>query len=72
MADYLADLASVGGRVQLVEPSVLPEEVGRPLGQLATGGRGFRIYRNGGAHGFWEHEAGELQAGDLIVEIRPT
>ena len=72
IADYLADLASVGGKVQLIERPVLPEEVGRSLHDLATGGQGLRIYRNGGACGFWEAEAGELQAGDVIVEIRPT
>ena len=72
IADYMADLASVGGRVQLVERPVLPEEIGRGLGDLASGGRGLRIYREGGARGFWEDEAGALQAGDIIVEIRPT
>ncbi len=72
IADYLADLASVSGRVQLVERQVLPEEVGRPLTQLATGGQGLRIYRNGSSCGFWEDEAGALQEGDIVVEIRPT
>lgn len=72
IAEYMADLASVTGRVHLVERAVLPEEVGQPLDRLATGGRGLRIYRDGGARGFWEDEAGTLQAGDIIVEIRPT
>ena len=72
IADYLGDLASVSGRVQLVERPVLPDEIGKPLSELSTGGRGLRIYRNGGACGFWENEAGALQAGDVVVEIRPT
>jgi len=72
IADYLADLASVEGRVQLIERPVLPEEIGRSLHDLATGGRGLRIYRDGGARGFWEAEAGALQEGDVVVEIRPT
>ncbi|MXO69289.1 potassium channel family protein [Pelagerythrobacter marinus] len=72
IAEYMADLASVTGRVHLVERPVLPEEIGKPLDQLATGGRGLRIYRNGGACGFWEDEAGTLRAGDVIVEIRPS
>ncbi len=72
ISDYLADLASVSGRVQLVERPVLPEEIGRGLNNLATGGHGLRVYRNGSASGFWEEEAGVLQAGDIIVEIRPT
>ena len=72
IADYLSDLASVTGRVQLIERAVLPEEIGKPLSKLATGGRGMRIYRNGQACGFWEPEAACLQAGDMVVEILPT
>lgn len=72
IAEYLADLASVSGRVQLVERPVLEEEIGKPLSELSTNGRGLRIYRNGGACGFWEHEADCLQAGDIVVEIRAT
>ena len=72
VADYLADLASVEGRVQLVERPVAPDEVGKPLSQLATGGRGLRLYRDGTAYGFWEPEAALLEAGDTVVEIRPT
>jgi len=72
VADYLADLASVGGRVQLVERPVLPEEVGKSLDQLTGGGKGLRVYRGGASLGFWQPEAGELRAGDTIVEIVPT
>ncbi|WP_095013391.1 potassium channel family protein [Tsuneonella mangrovi] len=72
ISDYLADLASVGGRVQLVERPVLPEEIGRSLNELVSGGRGLRVYRNGGAAGFWESEAGSLREGDMVVEILPT
>ncbi|AKH42546.1 voltage-gated potassium channel [Altererythrobacter atlanticus] len=72
IADYLADLASVSGRVQLVERPVRPEEIAKPLSQLATGGQGLRIYRNGVAYGFWDAEVSALQAGDIIVEVRPT
>ena len=71
IAEYLADLASVAGRVQLVERPVMPEEVGKPLADLATGGKGLRIYRGGTTHGFWESDAATLQAGDIVVEIRP-
>ena len=72
IADYLADLASVDGRVQLVERPVKPEEVGRSLDDLASCGRGLRIYRGGLAYGFWEPEARSLEDGDLIVEICST
>ncbi len=72
VAEYLADLASVAGRVQLVERPVRPEEIGKPLSELSTGGMGLRVYRAGVASGFWEDQAQSLQAGDIVVEILPT
>lgn len=72
VADYLADLASVTGRVQLCERPVAPEDIGRPLNALASGGMGLRIYRQGRPIGFWEPEAERLQEGDIVVEILPT
>ncbi|NLR72704.1 potassium channel family protein [Novosphingobium sp. ERN07] len=71
VADYITDLASIEGRVQLVEREVTPDEVGKPLSALASG-RGLRIYRAGTAIGFWEADAATLKAGDVIVEITPT
>jgi voltage-gated potassium channel len=70
VADYMVDLASVSGRVQLVEREVLPEEVGKSIDELASGGRGLRIYRDEREIGFWE--SGALEAGDVVVEIVPT
>jgi voltage-gated potassium channel len=72
ISDYLADLASVAGQVQLVERPVRPEEIGKPLADLATGGMGLRVYRDGAAIGFWEPAARALQEGDMVVEILPT
>ena len=72
IADYLADLASVSGKVQLIERPVLAKEIGKSLDDLASGGRGLRIYRDGHPHGFWEAEARTLKAGDTVVEILPT
>ena len=72
IADYLADLASVSGRVQLVEREVTEEECGCAISELRTGGRGLRVYRNGRAIGFWEDECQNLQKGDIIVEIVAT
>ena len=72
IAEYLADLASVSGRVQLVEREVTEEECGCAIGDLTTGGRGLRVYRNGRAIGFWEDECQNLQKGDIIVEIIAT
>ena len=72
IADYLHDLASVSGRVQLVEREVEADECGRPITNLKTGGQGLRIYRDGRALGFWEDECQNLRAGDIIVEIIAT
>lgn len=72
IAEYLADLASISGRVQLVERKVTEEEVGCAISELRTGGRGLRVYRDGRAIGFWEEECENLQAGDIIVEIIAT
>lgn len=72
IADYLADLASVSGRVQLVERVVTEDECGCAITELRTGGRGLRVYRNGRAIGFWEEECQSLEHGDVIVEIVPS
>jgi voltage-gated potassium channel len=72
VADYLADLASISGRVHLSERSVTAAEIGRSIDDLASGGRGLRIYRNNHEIGFWEPEAQRLELGDIIVEILPT
>jgi voltage-gated potassium channel len=71
ISDYLADLASVEGRVQLVERTATAQEVGKPLSAITTGS-GLRIYRDGRAFGFWEAAAQRLEPGDVIVEICPT
>jgi len=72
ISEYLADLASVSGRVQLVERAVKPEEIGKPISKLASGGTGLRVYRGGQALGFWEPACSQLQEGDILVEIIPT
>lgn len=72
VADYLADLASISGNVQLVERPARPEEIGHSLDALASGGKGLRIYRNGAPIGFWEDAARTIAPGDVIVEILPT
>jgi voltage-gated potassium channel len=71
ISDYLADLASSSGQVQLAERTVRDEECGKPLSALAKG-LGVRIYRGGVPYGFWEPEAQSLIPGDCIVEILPT
>lgn len=72
ISDYLADLASVTGRVQLVERKVTPEECGKSISELRSGGRGLRVYRGDQVLGFWEAGCEKLMKGDIIVEIVPT
>ncbi len=72
IADYMADLASVTGRVQLVEREVTADECGCSIYDLKSGGRGLRVYRQGQALGFWEDACEYLQPGDIVVEIVPT
>ncbi|RVQ69353.1 potassium transporter TrkA [Croceicoccus ponticola] len=71
-ADYLADLASISGRVQLIEREARPDDVGRPLRDLGSGVLGLRLYRDGNAFGYWEPEAESVKAGDTVVIVRPT
>ena len=71
IADYLADLASMRGKVRLIEREVRADEVGRPLKDI-TDGLGLRIIREGTPFGFWRPQVQSLQAGDIIMEICPT
>ncbi len=72
IADYLADLASHSGRVKLVEREVTPQEFGKSIEQLESGGRGLRVYRGEQVYGFWEDDCRALQPGDIVVEIIAT
>ena len=71
IADYITDLASAGGRVRLHERTIEPFEVGKSLKEAAIG-IGLRILRGNDVIGFWEVEAGRLEAGDKIIEIIPA
>jgi voltage-gated potassium channel len=68
VADYLADLASAHGRVQLHERVVTEDEVGQPLAEIATG-LGLRIIRGGDNISFEDPSACTLQSGDRIIEL---
>ena len=71
IADYLADLATMGGRVRLIERDIRPDEVGKALKDLSEG-LGLRIIREGTPYGFWRPQVQKLEAGDIIMEIIPT
>jgi voltage-gated potassium channel len=68
IAEYMIDLASIGGPVSLSERPVQPAEAGQPLSAITTG-LGLRIYRGDRFFSFAAPEAASLQPGDLIVEI---
>ena len=70
IADYMADLASAGGRVRLHERQIEAFEVGKSLTEAAIG-VGLRILRGGKPIGFWEAGAKKLEAGDTIIEVIP-
>ncbi|MDQ3247230.1 MAG: potassium channel family protein [Pseudomonadota bacterium] len=71
IADYLADLASSRGKVQLVERCVREEEIGKSIREI-TDALVLRIIRNEIAYGFWRPQAQKLEPGDIVMEIRPT
>ncbi|MEZ0497728.1 TrkA family potassium uptake protein [Sphingomonas sp. IW22] len=68
VADYMMDLASYDGRVQLAERRPAAHEIGQPLTNLQTG-LGVRLYRDGRPFGFFDPEARSIREGDVIVEI---
>jgi voltage-gated potassium channel len=72
IADYLADLASMKGKVRMIEREVLPEEIGKSLKDICSDGLGLRIIREGTPYGFWRPQVAKLQTGDIVMEIRPT
>ncbi len=71
IADYLADLASMKGKVRMIERDVRPEEVGKSLKEISDG-LGLRIIRSGTPYGFWRPQATKLEEGDIVMQICPT
>lgn len=71
ISDYISDLASATGRVRLIQRVVREDEVGMTMNDIVKDGLGLRIYRGSDVYGFWEQEAQQLEAGDIVVEIVP-
>lgn len=67
-ADYLADLASRAGKVELRERVVEPHEVGKSPSAICTG-QAVRLIRGSSAHGPNDPAFAKLKAGDRILEI---
>src|SRR5215210_1478561 len=66
-AEYLADLATNEGRVELRERLVEPDEVGRSLAEICTG-QAVRLIRAGKAHAPSDPSFQRLAPGDRILE----
>ena len=71
IADYLADLASMKGKVRIIEREVSADEIGKSLKDVCDG-LGLRVIRDGTPYGFWRPQVASLQPGDFIMEIKPT
>ena len=67
-ADYIADLATSAGTVELRERLVGPDEVGRTLQEICTG-QAVRLIREGMPHAPGDPTFHRLQPGDRILEI---
>lgn len=66
VADYLADLVTRNGQVELRERRVREGEVGQAPRQLASG-QVLRVLRGEEVLGFWEVE--RLEPGDTVIEV---
>ena len=67
-AEYLSDLATSEGRVELRERVIEPDEVGRSLGEICTG-QAVRLIRDGKPHAPTDPSFQRLAPGDRILEI---
>ncbi len=68
--EYVQDLLTAGGRVNLVERSVKPDEVGRTACDLKPD-IVLRLYRRGRVLQFWDlQDAQKLEAGDMLVILK--
>ncbi len=70
LADYVSDLVTRHGQVELRERVITNAEVGHDC-DADTRTRIVRIQRGDAQIGFWEDGARSLQAGDRVIEIVP-
>lgn len=66
--EYVNDLMTEGGRVDLIERLAAPEEVGHSS-PILKDGLIARVYRGMETIGFWELDRKPLQTGDLLLII---
>ena len=67
-AEYLADLATSAGRVELRERVVTPDEVGKTAQEICTG-QAVRVIRDGKVQQPGDPATGRLAPGDRVLEI---
>ena len=68
--DYVQDLMTAGGRVNLIERSVEPNEIGRPATALKPDIL-LRLYRDGTVIHFWDLQEGQkMEAGDALLILK--
>ncbi len=70
-ADFIADLATSAGRVELRERLVLPDEVGRAVNEVSSG-QIVRLIRDGKPQRLTGRSAPRIAAGDRVLEIFDT
>ncbi|RDE06127.1 potassium channel family protein [Sphingomonas aracearum] len=68
IADYVADLVTHNGRIELRERAVRPEEVGKSPREV-TGGQVVRIYRGDRAISILDAQGSRLAPGDMLIEL---
>ncbi|WP_201297313.1 potassium channel family protein [Sphingomonas sp. 8AM] len=68
VADYVADLVTRNGKIELRERAVRADEVGSAAREV-TSGQIVRLYRGDRAISIDEPDAQHLQAGDLVIEL---
>ena len=67
--DYVFDLLTSDGRVELIERQPYQDEIGKHMKEIEKG-IAVRLYRKGKPVGFWEHNS-IIEAGDLMLVIEP-
>ena len=69
VTDYVFDLLTSDGRVELIERLPTEKEIGKPMKEIERG-IAVRLYREGKPVGFWESNS-IIQPGDLMLVIEP-
>jgi voltage-gated potassium channel len=70
-ADFIADLATSAGKVELRERVVTPDEVGRLASEVCSG-QIVRLIRDGKPHKLWGRSEPRIASGDRVLEIIDT